>query len=246
MKSTVVAPAGTVTVAGTVARVGLFETRLTLVPPVAAGAFSVSVAIAPLVDPPATAIGFTVIPVTFRMTTWVIAVADAPLAAAITVTPVSEVTAPAVAAKVVESVPAGTVTVAGTVSAGLELLSETTVPAAGAVVESVTVPVAEVPDPIVAGSVTDLTPLVMMESADVKVFFCPSGFVIVKSKLPVAEASTTAVTLTWEAETNVTFDTVTPFALKLAASRPVNPAPGSKKPAPVLVSPVTVRSSVAP
>ena len=129
------------------------------------------VATAPFVDPPATAIGFTVIPVTWRVTICVIAVADDPFAVAVTVTPVSEVTAPAVAVKVAESVPAGTITVAGTVREPLELLSETTIPPVGALDDSVTVPVAELPDPIVDGRVADLTPMPLSFNAEAKVFF---------------------------------------------------------------------------
>ena len=52
--------------------------------------------------------------------------------------------------------------------------------------------------------------------------------------------------MTWVGSTKLTELTVTPEPLKEAAKRPLNPAPGSKKPEPLFEEPVTLMFDVWP
>src|SRR5687768_13697046 len=101
-----VAPSGTVTVAGTVATVGLLLARVTVTPPAGAAADSVTVPVEGL--PPATLVGFSVAearvgPVTGAAGVTVrVTGVEAPPRVAVIVTGVSAVTAVVVTGKVAE------------------------------------------------------------------------------------------------------------------------------------------------
>jgi len=116
VKVPVVAPAATVTEAGTVALV-LFEARVTTVPPVGAAALSVTV---PAEDvPPITVDGatdtvtFTPVPIVST------AVEAVPCSDALIVAEVVDATLTVVTVAVADELPAGTVTLAGIVAAAL-------------------------------------------------------------------------------------------------------------------------------
>ena len=134
----VVAPAGTVTVAGTVAIAALLTERLTVKPPDGALKFSVTV---PLLDfPPFTEAGESVTATGtggFTTKDWVIEL-DPIVAVMLAVVGVA--TAPVVTVKVWLVEPPDTVAEAGTVAAALSLVSATETPSEDAVVEIVTVP----------------------------------------------------------------------------------------------------------
>jgi hypothetical protein len=144
VKLAAVAPAATVTVAGTVAAAVFVLVSVTMVPPVGAGPFRVTVAVD--VPPPTTRVGdkarnrsddpgSTVSTHDF----WTDAYTP------VIVTAVDEPCARVVIGKFAESVPSSTVTVAGTVAtAVLELVRATMAPPAGAGWVRVTVPVDEV------------------------------------------------------------------------------------------------------
>lgn len=141
----VVAPAATVTVAGTVAAVVLLLVRLTTAPPAGAGLFSVTVFCAAGL-PPTTDAGDSVTSDTEDAAppgglTTRVAVAVAPPLEAETVILVALVTAVVAMVKAGDTVaPAATVTDAGSVAtAGLLLVRATTAPPAGAGLFRVTV-----------------------------------------------------------------------------------------------------------
>jgi len=148
----VVAPAGTVTVAGTTAA-ALLLVRLTTSPPEGAGPLKVTVPVA--VFPPTTG---PVKLIDARVATGApamrvsVAVSLTPAAEAVTVTGVVTATPVDVIVKGALMAPAGTVMVAGTMTAGLPLLRDTLTPPSGAAMLSVTVPVAEPPPATVAGA----------------------------------------------------------------------------------------------
>src|SRR3989442_12806020 len=126
-----VAPAGTVTLPGTVAAAVLALDSVTCAPPVGAGPSSVAVPVELL--PPVTVVGFT--PSEERRTarfTMRVAVRGTPLYTAEMVTGVDAVTALVVTVNVALVAPAGTVTLAGTVAAELLLDSVTCAPPAAA------------------------------------------------------------------------------------------------------------------
>ena len=136
----VVAPASTVTLAGTVAA-ALPLDRATRVPPTGAGAFKVTVAVE-LASPPTTVVGFRESKETDGGFTVRTAVCETELKVAVIVEVATEPTAIEVTGKVVEAEPAGTVTLAGTVAAAVLLLDRvTTAPPVGAFPFRVTVAV---------------------------------------------------------------------------------------------------------
>lgn len=137
LKLALVAPAATVTVAGTVA-FGLLEARLITVPPAGAAFAILTVPVEP--TPPTTGDVFTVRVTEFAAVIVSTAVFDTPFAVAVTVDWVLVVTATVVTAKVALVAPAGTVTVAGTAEEALLSARATTKPPVGAALLSVTVP----------------------------------------------------------------------------------------------------------
>jgi hypothetical protein len=155
---TVVAPAGTVTLANTLVTAVLLLDRVTTAPPAGAGALSVTV---PVADEPAgTLVGWRLSDVNVAAgvtTSWANRVVPPSVAKIVTV--VDVVTGLVAAVNVAVVPPAGTVTPSGTVAtAVLPLDSVTTVPPAGAAALSVTVPV-DVPPPgtLVGWRLSDVT-----------------------------------------------------------------------------------------
>lgn len=156
VKLALVAPAGTVTLAGTVAAVELSESDTTA-PPEGAAALKVTVPVEEL--PPWTVAGDSdraegvgagggaALPFTVS-----VAVRETPLAEAVMVVPLVAAATRVETGKVVLVNPPGTVAVAGTVAAAVfELESETTRPPAGAPTVRKMVPVALLPPSTVAG-----------------------------------------------------------------------------------------------
>ena len=137
-----VAPAATVTEAGTVPAVVGVDANAITAPPVGAGLVRVTV---PVTDnPPVTAATFVVIPDIAAGGGVIVTVAVPvdPLVVAVMVATVLATTVPAVTVNVAVLVPAATVTETGTLATAA-LLDErvTTLPPVGALVESVMVPV---------------------------------------------------------------------------------------------------------
>ena len=158
-----VAPAATVTLAGTVAADVLLLDSVTLrcaaVP--AAGAFSVSVAVE-LAVPPTTLVGLGTSDTTSNGFTVNVAVAD-PFKVAVITELAAVLTTSEVTVNVAVVAPAATVTLAGTVAADVLLLDSGTlrsaaVPAAGAFSVNVAVEWAVPPTTLVGLSVKDTTP----------------------------------------------------------------------------------------
>lgn len=151
-----VEPPITVTDAGTFALL-LLEARVTVVPPVGAGPFKVTLAVEGL--PPISMVGFSVRPVSpagakVRVAVWVI-----PLRPAVTGTEVVVETAIVVTVKVADVDPAATVVDAGTEALELPEDKVTDVPPVGAGPLSVTVPVEGLPPVTDVGlSLTPLSP----------------------------------------------------------------------------------------
>ena len=137
-----VAPAATVTVAGTVALALLLDNDTTS-PPTGAALPMVTVPVE--LEPPTTEVGFTLTAVTRGAVTVSDAVLEIAFAVPVIVAVVSAATAVVVTVKVFVVAPEGTVTLAGTVTPVLLLDNETTKPAAGAGESRVIVPVEDVP-----------------------------------------------------------------------------------------------------
>src|SRR3989442_7610816 len=146
---TLVAPAGTVTLAGTVAAVLMLDC-VTCAPPAGAGPSSVAVPVELL--PPVTVVGLSASEerraAGFTVS---VAVRVTPLYTAEMVTGVDAATALVVIVNVVLVAPAGTVTLAGTVAAALLLVDIATCAPAGAGPSSVAVPVELLPPVTVVG-----------------------------------------------------------------------------------------------
>ena len=151
-----VAPAATVTEAGSDATV-LLLLRATTIPPVGAGPLSVTVLLAVLF-PPVTVLGDRVRAPNLGEFTTSFAVLDTPLKTAEIVTVVWAVTGVVVMGNAGETIaPAGTVTEAGVAAAAAsELLRSTTKPPVGAALPSVTVPLLDVPPMTLAGETDTL------------------------------------------------------------------------------------------
>src|SRR6266481_4516662 len=142
------APAATVTVAGTVAVDVLLLERETTAPPVGAGPLSVTVPVEG--DPPVTLVGFSVSEERVRAggSTVSEAVLVAPAYDAEIVTGVEVVTALVLTVNVALLAPAATVTLAGTVAAAVLLEREMAAPPLRAGPLSVTVPVEDCAPPV--------------------------------------------------------------------------------------------------
>ena len=139
VKDAVAAPFGTVTVAGTVAAPVLLDAKFTTTPPGPATSARVTVAVVftpPATDPLASDRAVTLGGLT---TSSVVAVAVASVALIVAVTELATCVVPTVKVLLIE--PAGTVTVAGSVTPARLLESETTIPPVGALLLNVTVPV---------------------------------------------------------------------------------------------------------
>jgi len=145
----VVAPAGTVTVAGTCASVALLEVRATDIPPVGAALPRVTVPVELM--PPATDVGFRERPVTTGGLTVKVAVSFVAPVVAVIVAVVAVATATVVAVNVAAVAPAATVTDAGTVVEAELDPSVTAIPPVGAGPLIVTVPVDDVRPVTVVG-----------------------------------------------------------------------------------------------
>ena len=138
-----VAPAGTVTLAGTLAAVLSLEMR-TCEPPAGAGPFRVTVPVDVPSGPPMTLLGVRTSEETAGGRTVRMAVRVPPPKEAEIVTEVAAATALVVSVKLAVVAPAGTVTpCAGTLAAALLLDKRTCAPPAGAGPFSVTMPVGE-------------------------------------------------------------------------------------------------------
>ena len=164
----VVAPAATVTDAGTVPIVVELDANVTTAPPV--GAARVSVTVPVTLTPPVAAVTFVVRveSAAAGRVTVTLAVPVEPFVPAVIVTAVFTATVPAVIVNVAVLKPAGTVTLTGTVATPVfDEVSVTTLPPTGALVESVTVPVVVAPDAMLAlAAVTDMTFGPRIESVD--------------------------------------------------------------------------------
>ena len=163
-----VAPAGTVTLAGTVPIVVELDASVTTAPPVGAARVSVTV---PVTLTPPVAAATLVVRVEIAAAggvTVTLTVPVEPFVDAVIVTEVFAATVPAVIVNVAVFDPAGTVTLTGTVATPVfDELSVTTLPPKGALIESVTVPVVVVADAILAlATVTVVTFGPRIESVD--------------------------------------------------------------------------------
>ena len=152
-----VAPAGTLTLAGTVSTAGRLLVSVVMTPPAGAGAVSVMVPTAEA--PPTTELTFTPTEATAGGVTVSVAALVLPLKAALIVTGVAVVTVEVFTGKVALVVPPRTVMLTGIMAIeGAPLASVTTV-SAGALPFSITVPVEVTPEATDAGfRVTEAAP----------------------------------------------------------------------------------------
>jgi hypothetical protein len=142
VKVAVVAPADTVTLAGTVPMVVDDEARVTTAPPVGAALVSVTVPVTATPPVAAETLVVTLDKTAAGGVTAKVAVPLDPLVVAVIVALVLAFTVPAVTVNVAVRVPAATVTETGTLAAAALLdESETTFPPTGALVDRVIVPV---------------------------------------------------------------------------------------------------------
>jgi hypothetical protein len=206
-----VCPAGTTTVAGTVAADVLPLVSVTVSPPAAAALVSVTVAVVVTPVPPVTLVGESTREATVGAWTVNVAVGEEPLKVAWMVAVVLLATATVPMLNCALVWPAGTVTVAGTVAALLLLESVTPSPPAAAALDKVTVPVTPVPPTVVLLlSATELTmgavifavavceellKLAVMVAVTVEV----TGAVVTVKPTLVAPAGTVTVAGTWAA-----------------------------------------------
>ena len=154
----VVAPAATVTEAGTVAAVVAELVSVTTLPLGPAALLSVTVPVVVTLQPPTTVADERVTPLTAAGEIVKVAVAELEPIAAVMIAEVEVLTAADVIVKVAVVLPDATVTEAGTVALALLDFRVTTVPAEGAAADIVTVPVLDTPPTIDIGlSVTELT-----------------------------------------------------------------------------------------
>ena len=149
LKVPLVAPPAILKLAGTVAAAALLLIKVTVKPVGGAGPLKTNVPTEPM--PPVTETGLNVSDeMTAGLTVNVPFTLLAP-SVAVTVTTVCVATPTVVAVNVCDVLPAGTVTVPGTVTDGLPLFKETVIPPAGATWLIVTVPVELVPPVTAAG-----------------------------------------------------------------------------------------------
>jgi len=153
VKVAVVAPAATVTEAGTVADAEL-PLRVTVTPPVGAALLIVTVPVEEF--PPTTELGLRVTDDGVGAVIVKFAVGEAPLKLAVIVAAVVVVTATVVTVKVAVVAPEGMVTDAGVLAEAELSLREMTKPAAGAAEPIVTVPVDEFPPTTLVGDIETL------------------------------------------------------------------------------------------
>ena len=153
LKTTARCPAATITVAGTVTA-GSDDNNETTNPP--AGAFASSVTIPRAALPPLTADGLMLMLVICGAITVRVADTDVPLTDAVIVAVALADTGTVVIVNVPVVVPAGIVTVAGTPAATLLDPRLTTTPPTGALLSSVTIPVAELPPATPEGEIVTL------------------------------------------------------------------------------------------
>lgn len=156
LKVALVAPAETVTLGGTVAA-GLLLESATCAPPAGAGPLSVTVPVAG--TPPVTLAGLTLSAEAAGGSTVSVTLCEPPPLEAVMLALVDAATALVATLNVALVAPAATVTLAGTVAAGLLLESATCAPPAGAGPPRMTVPVTEVPPVTLAWlRLSDATP----------------------------------------------------------------------------------------
>jgi len=174
VKFTVLAPAGTVAKAGTVAS-ALFDAMLTRVPPTGAGPFKVTVPTDEF--PPVTAGGATNKPI--RAAGLIVRVVEAdpprvPLIVAVAVLATADV----LIVKFTDSCPAATVTLAGTVALGLVEDRITTAPFGPAAPFNVAVPVEGVPPMTELGD-TETLAMLAVTIVSVAVWVMPFDFAVI-------------------------------------------------------------------
>lgn len=165
------APAGTVTLAGTVAIAVLLLDRVTLLPPEGAGPSSVTVPVE--VAPPVTEVGLRLSEAMFGGSTSSLTVRLMPPKLAVIVERVFDaLVVNVVMVNVALLVPASTVTLAGTVAAAVLLLVRVTTRSTATMPVKVTVPVALLP-PITGFGVAVTDDNVAAETVRVAVRFTP-------------------------------------------------------------------------
>jgi hypothetical protein len=216
VKVALVWPAGTETLAGTVAA-GLFEVRVTLTPAEPAGAPSVTVPVEEL--PPVTVVGLSetpiIVPCVVGAPTLIVKLAAELFAeVAVIVTVVLFATLEVVTVNVALVWPAATDTLAGTVAAWLFDDSPTVTPAAPAAAERVTVPVEELP-PVTVDGLSETLVIVPSVLAGAALIVKPAVVLLAEVAVIVTgvlfatlEVVTVNVALVWPAATDTLAGTV--------------------------------------